>query len=79
MTDLKAFAKWVVGKVFEKPSRKPGNTLMGMRMPPRNRSMKNTLIEIGVALLALLISPVRAKPILKRHIAQKVNINQNRK
>ncbi len=64
---------------METTLRKPGIILIGIKMLPKNMSIKNALIEIGVALLALLISPVSAKPMLRKHSAPKVSTNQNKK
>jgi len=60
MTNLNASPKWVDGKAFEITLRKPGMMVIGIKILPRNISMKKALILIGVALLALFISPVRA-------------------
>ena len=76
---LKASPRWVDGSPFETYWRKRGMISIGKKIPPKNIRIKKAIIEIGVALLAVLIKPVREKPILIKHNAPKVNINQNAK
>ena len=73
---LSASPIWVEGSPFEITIRKSGIILLGKKMPPRNKNMKNTIIQIGVALLTLLIILARANPMLKKHIDPAVSTSQ---
>ena len=77
--NLRASFKLVEGNTFEIIAKKSGIVLSGKKIPPKNNNIKNTIKEIGVALLVLLIRVARANPILKKHSEPNVSTSQKKK
>ncbi|MDZ7839109.1 MAG: hypothetical protein U5N58_14940 [Actinomycetota bacterium] len=64
---------------MEKATRKSGIIEAGKNRPPRNISIKNTIMQAGVAALEDLMKLARKNPRLKKQNEPRVNKSQNRK